>query len=239
MTGPEMNTGYAGPAFDQPRLPEGAPEGGRFTQIPLKEAVVSLAHLSDEEYNADGSFEYPPIPRSVEQHIAFWTRVKIPEAIMARVRSSYGEYWLTWVDTKMQAWEAANPEPVGTEWRSKSSEIEAWMVRRDAHRGVVEGQRRSSLPSILVRPLVRAAQMARYGSWLENQEEFDRVLETEVDLGESEPATVRETLRRYGVDEMPDHVFEDPGNFTGVNAATTQLRLAELIELLGGESDAG
>lgn len=46
--------------------------------------------ISDEDYNAEASYLFPPYPRSAEQHLAFWTTVKIPDSILDQVSNVYG-----------------------------------------------------------------------------------------------------------------------------------------------------
>lgn len=194
-----------------------------------EEPDVTLAHLSDEDYNADGTFEYPPIPRSVEQHVAFWSRVKVPDAIIARVRASYVQRTQEWRNEQMGAWVAANPQPI------KQRELEEWDAQSQRVAADIDQQRPSSIPAVLARPLIRAAQMARYARWLETEAEYDRVLDTEVDLGEAEPWTVRNTLDYYHLDELSDGAFEDAGSYSGINLALMNQRLTELVEILDGD----
>lgn len=235
MTSSESGHGYPGAANDQPRQPGGSPTGGRFAPLPRQESDVSLADLSDEEYNADGTFEYPPIPRSVAQHVAFWTRVRVPDAIMARVRSAYVEAWEVWSDAQMHEWAREHPEPVGNMLTAKARAHEQWEAEFAKRVALLGEERPKALPAVLARPLIRAAQMARYARWLNTQEEYNEVLDTEVDLGEPEPWTVRRCLEVYRLDEIDEGAFEDATNYAGLNTALMQQRLSELVQILGGD----
>lgn len=226
---------YAGPGTEQLRQPGGIPAGGQFATMSRRETDVTLAHLSDEDYNADGSFEYPPIPRSVEQHVAFWSRVKVPDAVCARVRAAYVEQTEAWQQQQADAWIGANPVPGGV-FGAKTAELERYRAAKQAAIDAIDAGRPASIPAVLARPLIRAAQMARYAKWLETQEEYDRVLETEIDLGEAEPWTVRQTLDYYHLDELPDQAFEDAGSYSGLNLAVMNQRLTELVEILDGDT---
>jgi hypothetical protein len=174
--------------------------------------------------DCDGTFEYPPVPRSVAQHVAFWLSVTVPDAILTRVRNGYVHGWEAWADEQMDDWVATDREP-------KVREHAAWQERFKAQYTALDDVRPNSLPAVLARPLVRAAQMARYANMLNSQEEYDRVLETQIDLGDEEPATVRATLDQWHLDELPDGVFEDAGNYTGVNAVLATQALQELVAL--------
>lgn len=217
---------YSGAATEPLRQPGGTPVGGRFATMTRREPDVTLAHLSDEEYNADGSFEYPPIPRSVEQHVAFWQRVKVPDAIIARVRAAYIDRLHEWSLEQYDAWVAAHPQPNGHRG------LPEWKAARDAAAARIDDIRPGTIPAVLARPLIRAAQMARYARWLDTQEEYNAVLDTEVDLGEEQPWTVRQTLDFYHLDELPDGAFEDAGSYSGINLALMNQRLTELVEIL-------
>src|SRR5665647_154390 len=111
MTSTDAAGGYPGSATEHPRQPAGVPVGGQFATATRQEPDVNLAQLSDEEYNADATFDYPAIPRSVAQHVAFWSRVKVPDAVIARVRAAYVERYDVWLEERMDQWAATDPEP--------------------------------------------------------------------------------------------------------------------------------
>jgi hypothetical protein len=232
VSGTEVAGDYPGGSAVQPRQQSGAPGGGRFVPTTHKEPEVTLARLSDEDYNADGTFEYPPIPRSVAQHVGFWNRVKVPDAIMTRVRVAYLADWAIWAEKQLDAWATTDRQPVGGEFRSRQKEVAAWTIRFDTEADRLETVRPNTISPVLARPLIRAAQMAKYAQWLETREEYEQVMSTEIDLGEDEPWTVRRTLEVYHLDEVDELAFEDAGNFTGLNAAITQTKLTELVDLL-------
>jgi hypothetical protein len=232
MSSAETTGGYPGGPIDQPRQQAGAPGGGRFIPTTHQEPDVTLARLSDEDYNADGTFEYPPIPRSVTQHVAFWNRVKVPDTIMTRVRVAYNDAWAIWAEKQLDAWASTDRKPLGGEFRSRQKEVAAWTVRFDTEADRLETVRPNTISPVLARPLIRAAQMAKYAQWLETREEYEQVMSTEIDLGEDEPWTVRRAIEVYHLDEVDEGAFEDAGNFTGLNAAITQGKLTELVDML-------
>lgn len=223
--------------IEQPRQPGGTPAGGQFATMSRREPDVSLANLSDDEYNADASFEYPPLPRSVEQHVAFWSRVKVPDAVCARVRAAYVERTEEWRADQLDAWDAANPGPTSGAFGMKTSTLQEHNAARAAFIAKTDAVRPSAIPAVLARPLIRAAQMVRYARWLETEGEYNQVLETAVDVGENEPWTVRMTLDYWHLDELPEVAFEDPGSYSGINLAVMNQRLTELVDLLEGAED--
>lgn len=217
---------YPGPSTEPLRHPGGTPDGGRFATMSRQEPDVTLAHLSDEEYNADGTFQYPPMPRSVAQHVAFWSRVPVPDAIIARVRAAYIEDVIGWRGDQIEAWAAQHPVP------KHKRDWDPWREARDRAGAEIDASRPAEIPSVLARPLIRAAQMARYAQWFQAREEYDAVLETSVDVGTEEPWTVQQVLDVYKLDRLPDAAFEDAGAYSGINLAVMNQRLTQLVEIL-------
>lgn len=74
----------------QPREPSGTPAGGRFSALRRDESgAVLMAGPSVEEWNANGSYRYPPNARDPEQAIHFWLNVPIPDSAIAKVVSAH------------------------------------------------------------------------------------------------------------------------------------------------------
>jgi hypothetical protein len=71
-------------------LPQAQPRtnDGRYSHAERGESPVSLA-LSAREYNAEGTFEFPPIARDVEQLVDFWMRVPVPDQVLHQLRAEY------------------------------------------------------------------------------------------------------------------------------------------------------
>ncbi len=80
--------------MDQPRHPPGTPLGGQFlARLSPPAAEVDLRELlSDDEHNADGTYWFPPAPRSARQAIAFWMTVALTIVGADRVADSGGDY---------------------------------------------------------------------------------------------------------------------------------------------------
>jgi len=132
---------------------------------------------------------------------------------------------------------AVNPEPDGSRLLTSEKKVAEWEVRYEAQAALLKEERPDSVPAVLARPLIRAAQMDRYGQWLDDQGQYDQVLATEIDLGQDVPFTARETLEEWHLDELPEAAFEDAGNYAGINAARTQVKLTELVELLSRDQE--
>jgi hypothetical protein len=77
--------------MDQPRHPPGTPPGGRFlARLSPEAADVDLrVLLPDEEHNADGTYWFPPAPRSASQTVSFWMTVEVPDRVLRQVRDAH------------------------------------------------------------------------------------------------------------------------------------------------------
>ena len=226
---------YRGSTEDQPRLRPGAPGAGRFAATTHREPDVSLTAMTDEEYNADGSFEFPPLPRSVEQHVAFWSRVMVPDPILMRVQEAYAERWETWSKEQMAAWNVGHPDPSLARGRTDATKREEWLARRDAATAALVDQRPPTIEGVLCRTIVRATQMGKYAGWLELEADYDKVLDVEVDLGGDEPISVRDIEKLYLMAELEEQSFENPSKFVGWNAAMAVTALHEIVGRMRAE----
>ncbi|MPV51052.1 hypothetical protein GCG21_13755 [Pseudactinotalea sp. HY160] len=100
---------------NQRREPGGQPTGGQFAAQDRPGADVALHELSDAEYNAEGTFTYPPRPRSASQHIAFWESVPIPDQVLVEVHRAYEQARDTAITSELNRlsdeWLEENPRP--------------------------------------------------------------------------------------------------------------------------------
>ena len=135
-------------AQQQPRT-----DGGQFTHKQHAEPLT--LDLWDDE----GTFEYPPSPRSAEQVIAFWQKVPIPDAALANFRSGYEQMYRSWVMAASREFQAANPIP------SQEGKAAAWTQARDAHIADRLKGRPRRMPQSDVRPIFRATAI-----WLQSRQ---------------------------------------------------------------------
>ncbi len=197
---------------DGPRQPAGIPAGGQFAVGHHAESLVSLdtGDLSDAEYNADGTFAYPPYPRSAVQHMEFWATVPIPDIVLERVSTAY----------KIGAMRYGERYPYNTELgRQNSVYREDWRRRAELHKQEWAGKP-TSLYNPMVRPMVRAAQLYWYADALP-PEEREQVVTARITLPSDRERTVQEVVEFYRLDECVD-AFADPSFFDSQ-------RLAEVI----------
>ena len=197
------------------RQPAGRPEGGEFAERIKPGADVSL-HLSDEEYNADGTYLFPPEPRSAEQHFAFWWRVPIPDEIMADVTEAYWrnreEKITEACEAAADAWKKENPDPTLPGMpRIKNKDyhyvVQGWKngVRAVWDQTEAEEQqaRPQSIPPTHMRSVLRAYNAIQYGKVLP-EEEYVKVWEQELPWTGGETAKVEWLYHTYRLWEI-DH----------------------------------
>ncbi len=197
---------------DGPRQPAGIPAGGQFAVGHHAESLVSLdtGDLSDAEYNADGTFAYPPYPRSAVQHMEFWATVPIPDIVLERVATAY----------KIGAMRYGERYPYNQELAAQNRVYrEDWRRRAELHKQEWAGMP-TSLYNPMVRPMVRAAQLYWYAEALP-PEEREKVENARITLPSDQERTVKEVVEYYRLDECVD-AFADPSFYDSQ-------RLAEVI----------
>ena len=150
---------------EQQRVPRGVPEGGQFAQSERGEANLDLRPL-------DGSFLYPPVFSTAEEVISFWSRVEIPDEVLARAERVYKDYYADIIEHWPEVawsyeewdWNAENPQPepgdagAVADWEGRKRGAQADYEERMKQ---VLSARPETLDRRDVRPLVRAAAMFR------------------------------------------------------------------------------
>lgn len=197
---------------EQPRTPSGVPTGGQFAQSERAESGVVLRPV-------DGSFMYPPAFQSAADVIDFWSRVEIPDEVLAKCQQVHvqnfefvRDQWpaFAWKTYDGLYWECANPMPDPADVGATSD----WEGRKRAAQVDFEealSARLTQRPEMLnrkdLRPLVRAA-----GMWLALAE-IDRVeggvvaaVPVELSTG---TLTVREAMMETGFAGMANR-FMNP-----------------------------
>lgn len=151
---------------NQPRIPTGVPTGGQFSVPEKTEAGVELRPL-------DGSFLYPPVFTTAEDIIDFWSRVEIPDEVLARTERLYregfeplGVHWPSsaWRAHGLYDWRNNHPQPDAADVAATAAwEGECRVAQADYEENLsqVMSQRPETLDRRDVRPLVRAAAMFR------------------------------------------------------------------------------
>ena len=148
------------------RVPAGSNTGGQFTPSYHGEATYALSPVedSDESYNYDGTYKFPPHPRSANQLIDFWAVVEVPDAVLENFANTYARDWDSWSAGMMSNWGILNPEPV------LSGRKKEWSRAKTQYEQSLPAHRPSRLSRSVVRPLARLARMVQQAKELPEPE---------------------------------------------------------------------
>lgn len=198
-----------------------------------------------DEYNADGTYSYPPDPISAEQLITFWHRCPIPDAVLAQVQRSHAAVRQRLVDSRI---ERTHPTATRPRERVFNSESKQACAEWDAghQEAVLEAENHfppAPMPAGQVRSIVRAMRAVRQAgdSGLED-EEFERVrAEPSGVTWAGRELTWNNVCYHYGRSLYPNWVWLDPAvhGFGKLDAVTQQLAdLTEAVNRIRDGQDA-
>lgn len=175
---------------EQPRVPSGMPGGGRFAEIERREADISLdPYASDEDYNADATYYFPPYPRSAKQVIAYWTTAQVPDNTLGDIRQGYK---LMQATTGEDAFHGFARFDLPWMRGLKDAETKVEWDRRRANRP-------ADMPADMVRPIARIANMYWQAKKLP-PEEAEKVYNHEVKLPNGRTTTPRDLVADFDFD---------------------------------------
>jgi hypothetical protein len=197
------------------RVATGKAGAGRFDHKYNTEAEVDLVDPdSDEAYNADGSWFFPPKPRSGSQSVAFWEKSKVPDEVLHQFIYAYKDRYLVYSNDRwreeMGKWadryRESNPEPVGPFGGSKKNWDadfhEAYKEAEDSIILAAYSERPNMISRYDARPLARAAQMYMFApSQKRYPEEWEKAMNHKVELFD-ETLTVYEVEQKYRLSEV-------------------------------------
>lgn len=180
---------------DQTRVPAGDSRGGQFASSPRPEAATVL----DQVYREDeGTFHYPPAPRTYDQLLKFWSNVEIPDESLTRFKRGYAENVGRRVQDQVSRWEAENPQPTNqrraVDWEQQRDRMQQELTDREPR-----------LYATWVRPLVRLERMYAYSRSMHEPEQA-KFLQTRYSLPVGPSGTVEELLDKFRVHEY-SHVL--------------------------------
>ncbi|MCL6424363.1 hypothetical protein Bequi_13415 [Brachybacterium sp. JHP9] len=185
--------------------------------VPYPVAVNPIAfelsddpNLPDDEYNAGGSFDYPPVPRSARQVRAFWATVHVPDVAITAYERCYAADLEQSVQEQLAAWDRTHP--------TKEVMLFEESNAHEAARAAAEAEFRSQRPS-LPRPYLRTAVRVM------------RMAQDARDLPEQEREELRSSPVKFNPERNPTTVaaFQD---FWGIrHPALRERALATTAEL--------
>lgn len=177
-------------SYELRRIAAGVPTGGQFAEKIHPEAgVVSIPELveSDDEWNADGTFAFPPIGRSPRQAIAFWLTVEIPDVVLDRFTQAY--------------WKRADNYRAYVEGETYIPKM-ATKAKRAAMRAEKEQGLWTPLGLNMARPIVRLSKLKYYADESFVGDSLAAVHNCKFQLPWNAYYTPLEVVRTFGVDQI-------------------------------------
>lgn len=154
--------------------------------------------LPDEDYNADGTYDYPPAPRSAAQVLAFWSRIRIPDISLGNYERVYRVDVEQDVAEKMARWESAHQPQPRTDASSDNGE---WKAQREAAEAAEAGfraERPAAVPRHLLRIALRCTGMHRDSNQLP-EDQKRAVLRSPITLPGEGRMRVADVVDRHGL----------------------------------------
>ena len=91
---------------DQPRVPAGDPNGGKFSAVIRPESPIELSGP-----NAGGTYRHPPRIKDVDEYVQFWASVVITDEDCETFDDNYSLYRVQQATAASAAFGQANPWP--------------------------------------------------------------------------------------------------------------------------------
>lgn len=95
----------------QPRMPAGAPDGGRFASKARSEVGADATLVPMSTDGADGSIYYPERLHSAEEHLAWWSSVPVPDEVLQSVMDDYKNSRAVTINSIMGKYERMPRQP--------------------------------------------------------------------------------------------------------------------------------
>ncbi|GEL48041.1 hypothetical protein CHO01_31570 [Cellulomonas hominis] len=201
---------------------------GRYSTVPRGESTATLT-VPDREYNAEGTFAFPPIARSYEQLVDFWMTVPVPDQVLHQLRAEYSNAQYDWRAARILA---EHPEPEKFRYGAITDAWNAWFRRINDFEVDLKAEHPAEISPELARPIARATMLVRQARKLEPQVPgvTDAVMDTPLNLSILGCPTVGSMLELYPTLDLPETTWGDQATEFAAVAAD---KLEELVELLG------
>tara|TARA_R110002051_G_scaffold60546_9_gene110907 strand:- start:20791 stop:21483 length:693 start_codon:yes stop_codon:yes gene_type:complete len=192
---------------DIAREAAGQPSGGQFSSLNRTEAGITLTQ-SDSDYNAAGTFLFPPKPRSSGQHISFWENCAVGDDILENVALGYEKWAFAWHQGQQNIWLEQNYYPkqgidvfAARAGQLTAAQEEARDIAAENYSAtILDYQHPRRIDSLDTRDVARAGQMYFYATDLEISER-SRVDDHMIELRMG-PITVVDIVRKYNLDGL-------------------------------------
>lgn len=152
--------------------------------------------MSDEDYNAGGSYDYPPAPRSPGQVRSFWATVNVPDTALSHYARTYRVDVERFVSHKLRQWDQTHPMPNPRSDIAPSND--AWKQERAEAEQEFRAERAPEVPRHLLRTAVRSVGMKR-DAMLLPEAERNELLRSPVHVPGEGVSTLHEVAWKYGM----------------------------------------
>lgn len=183
--------------------------------------------LSMSMWNNTGTFEYPPVPKTVEELITFWQDVEISDAVCEQARVAYLKILEVDANYEAKRFEYQNPPP-----HPESKNYPGWKAARDAAaEKAVEGKS-PEIPVWHTRAVIRAIKIYWHAHHLppgpNRDADIRRVHSMRVELPGGQVVSIAGIAKAFEADRLNKFLI-DP---TRQNLAETAKSTAEMAHRL-------
>lgn len=166
--------------MNQKRQPAGVPVGGEFAHNEHDEATATLTH--------DGSYMYPPFPKSSADLISFYENNKPTDEHLAKFADGYGDARVNWAAPLIESADRNFTEMYRTP-----------KERSQAHWDYVaelEDQHPTHMNPLFARDIAKAVQIHRFSGALSAAEQR-KALDYEITMANGQRQRVGDLAERY------------------------------------------
>lgn len=174
------------------------------TNTPPRVALSSS--MTDAEYNAQGTFDFPVPARSAEQMIDFWTHVPISDESLSSFREAYKEDFMAdehvdaWVWDRYMEWKNLPENRLTDEELANEFAVSRWNRNKDLQLEKFRKEypfRPYTIPPAATRQVARAGMLWFQSSALKDETEIKKITEYQIDFGNGDSPTVKELFKKY------------------------------------------
>lgn len=194
---------------DQPRVLPGVPSAGQYAAVMRPEPEdIDLGNVTFWD-PMDGSFEFPPVPKTAKDLVRFWSSVELPKGAVARFRAAYQERRLKELDAGADEFIRNNPEPVSMfKAKEDNPKWREWNERLRESGREYDRLNPVEVPTVLATSVVRATKMWQYSGYVEDPHEQELIRQVVVELPGGERLSLAKIIGRYRSGELVDFMAD-------------------------------
>lgn len=194
---------------DQPRVLSGVPGAGQYAAVMRPEPEdIDLGNVTFWD-PMEGSFEFPPVPKTAKDLVRFWSSVELPKGAVARFRAAYQERRLKELDAGADEFIRDNPEPVSLfKAKEDNPKWQEWNERLGASGEEYDRLNPIEVTTVLAPSIVRATKMWQYSGYVKDEGERELIAKVVIELPGGERLSLAEIVGRYRSHELVDFMSD-------------------------------